>query len=50
LTENWVNLRLDLVDEGRSKIVLSSKHHTMEAYWESGGIALSFFDLGTRWR
>jgi hypothetical protein len=25
-------------------------HHAMNAYWESGGIALCILDLGTRWR
>jgi hypothetical protein len=27
-----------------------TKHHTMNMYWGSGGIAHTFFDLGTRWR
>jgi hypothetical protein len=25
-------------------------HHAMKAYWESGGIAPRFLDVGTRWR
>jgi len=27
-----------------------SEHHTMKAYWGSGGRAPHILDLGTRWR
>jgi hypothetical protein len=27
----------------------STKHHAMEAYWESGDVAPRILDLGTRW-
>jgi hypothetical protein len=30
--------------------VLLTKHHSMKAYWGSGGIAPCILDLGTRWR
>jgi hypothetical protein len=35
------------------KVTLSlclTKHRAMKAYWGSGGIVHSFFNLGTRWR
>jgi hypothetical protein len=27
-----------------------TKHHAVKTYWESGGIAPCFLDLGTRWK
>jgi len=34
----------------REDISCLIKHHTVTTYWDSGGIAPSILDLGTRWR
>jgi hypothetical protein len=51
----FVGLDLIVVSSvnGKGKFVpvlLVTEQHAMKAYWESGGIAHSFFDLGTRWK
>jgi len=30
--------------------VVPVKYHDMQTYWDSGGVAPSMFNLGTRWR
>jgi hypothetical protein len=41
-----------LKSKGKSKVlpVFLTKHHAMEAYWGSGGVAPRILDPGTTWR
>jgi hypothetical protein len=38
---------IELLVAGIGKV---TEHHTMKAYWRSGGIALLILDLDTKWR
>jgi hypothetical protein len=52
LKSRW-NQLIFIADPVSSKVKLSlclTKHHTLKAYWGSGGIAPRILDLGTRWR
>jgi hypothetical protein len=49
---NGISNIVTLKGKGEGKIipVLLTEHHTMKAYWGSGGIAPRILDLVTRWR
>jgi hypothetical protein len=52
-TGRWKQYGIIEMSKVKVKVKLSlclTKHHSMKAYWGSGGIAPRILDLGTRWR